>query len=340
MRDWMPVLFCGLSVPLSLFMWLGNVALSKFWSIGAFEGYPNALTLAESRVISPGRWLFSTLAPLALMMAALRRRSVSRSGAFLGVLVAFVLALASYPFFACLVAFFFSSSRATKFRSRMKRRFESDFREGEGQRNWVQVLCNGGMAAQLGLLYLLDCGSGERAIDFAREYRSSWLGVAVLSAFACCNGDTWSSELGSVLSDRDPISIITWKRVPRGTNGGVSAIGILVSLLGGLFVGLSYYVTVRYTVDTKMLMTSPPQWPIIAFGGMAGLLGSLLDSVMGGLLQYSGVDKEGKIVEAPGKGVRHVSGLRILDNHSVNLISSIVIGVTIPVLAQKYWPVR
>ncbi|XP_017080071.1 transmembrane protein 19 isoform X1 [Drosophila eugracilis] len=334
MRDWMPVLFCGLSVPLSLFMWLGNVAISKIWS-SDFEGYPT-----ESRVIPPVRWLFSTLAPLALMTVALRRRSVNRSGAALGILVAFILSIASHPFFASLVVFFFSSSRATKFRAHMKRRFESDFREGEGQRNWVQVLCNGGMAAQLALLYLLDCGSGERSIDFSREYRSSWLGVAVMSAFACCNGDTWSSELGSVLSQRDPVSIITWRRVPRGTNGGVSLAGIAVSLLGGLLVGFGYFVTVRYTVEAKMLLVSPPQWPIVAFGGIAGLFGSLLDSVLGGLLQFSGINAEGKIVEAPGKGVRHVSGLRILDNHSVNLISSIITGVTIPVLAQRFWPVR
>lgn len=52
---------------------------------------------------------------------------------------------------------------------------------GEGQRNWVQVLCNGGMATQLALLYLIDCGSCERPIDFTNEYRSSWLGVAVMS---------------------------------------------------------------------------------------------------------------------------------------------------------------
>jgi len=37
MRDWMPVLFCGLSVPLSLFMWLGNVAVSRIWT-SDFEG--------------------------------------------------------------------------------------------------------------------------------------------------------------------------------------------------------------------------------------------------------------------------------------------------------------
>ncbi|XP_030375340.1 transmembrane protein 19 isoform X2 [Scaptodrosophila lebanonensis] len=294
-RDWMPVLFCGLSIPISLFMWLGNVAFSKFWT--------NEYN--ESHVIAPTRWFFSTLAPLTLMTVALHRRSVSRSGAALGLVVAFTLSVASHPFFASLVVFFFSSSRATKFRGHLKRKFEHDFKEGEGQRNWVQVLCNGGMATQLAILYLIDCGSGERSIDFAKEYRSSWLGIAVMSAFACCNGDTWSSELGSVLSPRDPISIISWRRVPRGTNGGISFIGVLVSLLGGLIVGLGYFVTVRYTVEAKMLLVSPPQWPIIMYGGIAGLFGSLLDSVLGGLLQYSGINEQGKIVDAPGKGVRH-----------------------------------
>ncbi|XP_034483525.1 transmembrane protein 19 isoform X2 [Drosophila innubila] len=328
--DWMPLLFCGLSIPISLFMWLGNVAFSKFWS-SDYE---------EPAVIPPTRWLFSTLAPLTLMTVALSRRSVSKSGAALGVLVAFTLSIASHPFFGSLVVFFFSSSRATKFRAQLKRKFEHDFKEGEGQRNWVQVLCNGGMATQLALLYLIDCGSGERAIDFAKEYRSSWLGIAVMSSFACCNGDTWSSELGSVLSKSDPISIISWRRVPRGTNGGISLVGTVVSLLGGLLVGFGYFVTVRYTVDAKMLLVSPPQWPIILFGGLAGLFGSLLDSVLGGLLQFSGINAQGKIVDAPGKGIRHVSGLRILDNHSVNLISSIVMGVTMPLLALKFWPVR
>ncbi|CAD7005996.1 transmembrane protein 19 [Ceratitis capitata] len=328
---WLPVIFCSLSIPLSLFMWLGHLAFSKFWHSNEFE---------EPPVISPTRWLFSTLAPLALMIIALRRKSVNKSGAVLGVLFAFILSLANHAFFASLAAFFFSSSRATKFRSHLKRKFEKDFKEGEGQRNWVQVLCNSGMATQLAILYLIDCGSCERPINFTDEYRSSWLGLAVMSAFACCNGDTWASELGSVLSKSEPFLITTRRRVPRGTNGGVSFHGLAASLGGGLFVGFAYYLTVRYTVDGHILLSSPPQWPLIIFGGVAGLFGSLVDSFLGATMQYSGKDKEGKIAECPGLGVVHISGLRILDNHSVNLISSIITGVTMPLVALKFWPMH
>lgn len=221
----------------------------------------------------------------------------------------------------------------------------------------MQVLCNGGMATQLAILYLIDVGSSERSIDFEKDYRASWLGIAVLSkscnkkpihniiinskilgAFACCSGDTWASELGCVLSSRDPFLITTFKRVPRGTNGGVSWVGLIFSFLGGLVVGLAYYITIRLTATARMLLVSPPQWPLILCGGVAGLFGSIVDSLLGATLQYSGINQEGKIVDTPSKDVRHICGLRIIDNHSVNLISSILTGVCMPIFAIKYWP--
>lgn len=249
-----------------------------------------------------------------------------------------MLAVANHAFLAVLTTFFISSSRATKFGSAKKKRLEEDFKGGEGRRNWVQVLCNAGMALQLAILYLMDCGSGERPIDFSKNYRSSWLGIAVLSSFACCNGDTWASELGTVLARSDPFLITTRKRVPRGTNGGVTFIGLFVSFLGGILIGAAYFVSNYYTVDRQTMNLSPPQWPLIPFGGIGGLLGSVIDSVIGATLQYSGQDEKGRIVETPGKNVRHISGIRILDNHSVNLISSILTGVLMPSFAFHFWP--
>lgn len=128
--------------------------------------------------------------------------------------------------------------------------------------------------------------------------------------------------------------------MPRGTNGGVSWIGLIVSFLGGLVVGFAYFITVRLTATPYMLLVSPPQWPLILCGGLGGLFGSVVDSLLGATLQYSGIDEDGKIVDTPAKGVRYISGLRIVDNHSVNLISSIMTGVCMPLIAIKYWPER
>lgn len=73
-----------------------------------------------------------------------------------------------------------------------------------------------------------------------------------------------------------------------GTNGGVSGVGLIVSVLGGLIVGLFYYIAVIYTVDSAVLELAAPQWPIIVMGGIGGLLGSIIDSILGATLQYSG----------------------------------------------------
>lgn len=73
-----------------------------------------------------------------------------------------------------------------------------------------------------------------------------------------------------------------------GTNGGVTAIGLIVSLLGGMIIGLANYITFIYTIDADTLARSPVQWPIIVIGGLAGLFGSIIDSILGATLQYSG----------------------------------------------------
>ncbi|XP_066997968.2 transmembrane protein 19 isoform X2 [Anabrus simplex] len=327
----LPIFILALALPLSMIMWLGNLAFSFF------TAKEQAINQDAETVIPPTRWLTATITPLAIAAWGLRKKSVDKSGAVLGLVIGFVLTLSSYCFFACLLTFFVTSSKATKFRAHKKRKMEEHFKEG-GQRNWIQVLCNGGMATQLALLYLLDAGCEERPIDFSQNYRSSWLGLGVLGAFACCNGDTWASEFGSVIGQSWPYLITNRQRVPPGTNGGVTIPGLIFSLLGGAVIGLAYYITVLYCVDSTILAESPPQWPLVLAGAFAGIVGSLVDSLLGATLQYSGVDERtGCIVEHAGRGIKHISGIQLLDNHSVNLISSVVMGLLTPRLAAAIW---
>lgn len=316
-----PVFLLLIAIPISMLMWVGNIAITR-------------LRPGFGEVIHPTRWLAATLIPIAFAAWGLKRKSINKSGALAGLILAFVLTLASYAFLFDLIVFFFTSSQASKFKLKTKKKIADDFKEG-GQRNWIQALCNGGMAGQLALLYLLDSGAGEHSIDFTQEYRSSWLSTGILGAFACANADTWASELGTVLSGDDPFLITSGTKVPKGVNGGISWIGLFLSLVGGAVVGAGHYGALKAFATSSTV----PQWPVILLGAFAGFFGSVLDSLLGATLQYSGLDKKkGVIVESPGPGVEYICGYRILDNNSVNLLSTIITGLITPRIAAGFWP--
>lgn len=73
--------------------------------------------------------------------------------------------------------------------------------------------------------------------------------------------------------------------------------GLIASFLGGLVVGAAYFATQLLLVSN--LHAADPQWPLVVYGGVAGLLGSLLDSFLGAHMQYSG------------KGSPRVAGSRV-----------------------------
>ena len=288
---------------------------------------------SDTHSSTPLRWVSATVVPVIVVSWGHKNRSLSTSGALMSIVVGFCLSLAHYSFFLSLLCFFISSSKATKYKQEAKREVEEEFREG-GMRTWLQVLCNGAMATELSLLYLLDIGSADLPVDFRHQYRASWLGMAVLGAVSCCNGDTWASELGSVIAKSDPFLITTGQRVPRGTNGGVTPAGLVASVVGGMVIGLAYYVGILMAAQASDIALAPSQLIVILIGGIGGLLGSLLDSLIGASLQFSGRDeKTGKIVEVSRSGVAAISGKMVLDNHSVNLVSSILTALILPKIA-------
>lgn len=280
----------------------------------------------------------AAIIPVLVTKWGLKKRSLDKSGAITGLVIGFILTISSLCFCACLLTFFVLASKATKYKSSIKKKFEEDFKEG-GQRNWIQVLCNGGIAAQFAVLYMLDSGCTEKVVDFQMWYNSSLFSMAVMGALACSCGDTFASEIGTVFSvNTTPRLITSLRKVPKGTNGGITMIGTLSSGMGGALVGVAYYLTLLLCTSDFQLHKSPAQWLIIPTGALAGLLGSTIDSYLGALFQFSGFDREKKcIVEHPGPNIEFISGTELLDNHSVNLLSALLTGLLTPKIAFYLW---
>jgi len=287
---------------------------------------------------SPLRWLLSIGVPIVIAVQAYRKNSLDLSGCAFALIMGMVVTLSNYCFTIAILTFFITSSKATHIRKERKRELQRHFEE-DSRRNWLQVICNGGVATQVALFYLLEEGPGETAIDFTSRYNLSWWCISFLGAICCANGDTWASELGSVFSSGDPLLITSLKPVPRGTNGGVSFIGLVVSSLGGLVVSFTFVVTEWFCVETHQWRSSPPQLaPLLLIGLISGFLGSLIDSLLGATLQYSGLEaRTGKVVEYEGPGIWHISGRPLLDNHSVNLFSNLITALISPPIAIKLW---
>ena len=210
-----------------------------------------------------------------------------------------------------------------------------------GQRDWIQVHSNGTVACVAALLYSRVAGFVETPLLLFQASSSpdqaTFFSLACLAAFSCSCGDTWASEVGSVLGGV-PRLITTGARVPKGTNGGVTLVGLIVSFAGGAVVGFAYFVTLLLFVDlSEHSLTVSSQVPVVLIGGLSGLLGSLIDSVLGATVQFSGYsEKLGRVVNENSPGVKHISGMNILDNHQVNFVSSLLTAIIVPLSWYMY----
>ncbi|KAJ3414205.1 Eukaryotic translation initiation factor 2B, subunit 4 delta, 67kDa [Chytridiales sp. JEL 0842] len=148
-------------------------------------------------------------------------------------------------------------------------------------------------------------------------------------------------EIGA-LSKTPPRLITTFKTVPPGTNGGITLLGTLASTAGGTLVGL---------VAGILLPQGPSCFSYIRMlrftllGASAGLVGSLVDSLLGATLQKTVYNLEKKQIILEGRGLKSgekagdlkvVSGFAVLDNHQVNFVSSLITTATTGAIVYIY----
>ncbi len=158
---------------------------------------------------------------------------------------------------AALVTFFASATLLGRLPG--SRRLEQ---QRGNERDAVQVLANGGVAAILALIS-------------AASVRPSIL-VGFGGAIAAATADTWATEIGS-RSRQHPRSVATLRPVARGTSGGATWAGLAASATGAA--------TIAGVVATGSSRRNGVARNHIIAVTLGGFTGALADSLLGATVQ-------------------------------------------------------
>jgi uncharacterized protein (TIGR00297 family) len=201
--------------------------------------------------------------------AALLAGSIDVAGAASAVVIgAAITAGLGLPGLALMIAFFVIGSVVTRLGYRVKAA-RGIAQERGGARGWRNAWANGGVPAFLALL------AGASGATAAAGGATVLLTVAYAAAVATAAADTCSSEIGKAYGRRTFL-ITTLEPVPPGTEGAVSLEGTVAGLLAAAAVSC-----------VGVLLGLFP-WSLGAIVALAGLLGSLAESVIGTVAERRG----------------------------------------------------
>lgn len=259
-----------------------------------------------------------------ISLAAYGVGSLSRSGALAATLLgSAVFGLGGLPWAVLLLGFFISSSLLSRLFRRRKQSVEEKFSKGS-RRDAAQVAANGGIA---GLLVLVQAIFADSPLP--------WLAAA--AGLAAANADTWATELG-VLSPVMPRLITTGKAVEKGTSGGITPLGTLAALSGSAFIAL---LAVFFSPFGDVLSAGG----VFALVTLSGLLGSLIDSLLGATVQaiytcpQCAKETERHPLHSCGTPTLPLRGWRWLNNDGINTACTLSAAGTAALAAALLLPV-
>ncbi len=245
--------------------------------------------------------LIGSFLGILIALLAWRLRALDASGAAAAAVTGgLIFGLGGLGWAVLLMVFFVSSSALSRAFEYRKKNLNEKFSKGS-QRDWGQVLANGGIGALMVVIHFL---LPEQA----------WPWLAFAGSMAAVNADTWATELG-VLNPTRPRLISNWKIVERGTSGGVSWLGTLAAFSGAALIGLCALI---FTPASQALA-------LLAIVSFSGLFGSLFDSFLGATVQAiyycprCQKETERHPLHSCGTETMQIRGWRWLNNDWVNI---------------------
>ncbi len=251
-----------------------------------------------------GRAIAGALLSAAIAIAAWRAGSLSPSGAAAALFIGTLATAAGWGWGALLILYFVSSSLLSRVGARVKAERSGSIVEKGGARDATQVLANGAVFAAASVLQLTIPSD-------------IWLATGA-GALAASASDTWGTEIG-MLSNSRPRMITTWRVVPTGTSGGVSALGLSAMACGTLFIGLAAWLLHWNRGNAHLALA-------VSLGGMVG---ALVDSIGGALWQsrrYCATCNSAteRMLHDCGTRTERAGGLGWLNNDGVNAACTLI----------------
>ncbi|KAI9665529.1 MAG: hypothetical protein M1831_001671 [Alyxoria varia] len=312
-----------------------------------------------------------------LVLYAAIRKSLTPGGLFAALFTAVAHAVHPWSvFYGLLVVFFLGGTFVTKVKHAHKSTLTLSSTAPAAHptskpppRTSTQVLANSLCASALTLVHTLylTSSSHHRSTPLVGSPRTclaspsphthtptnhllNLLPYSIVAAYATAAADTFASELG-ILSPTPPVLLpdllfrLRVRRVPPGTNGGVTGTGVAASALGALLVGLA-----AAAPGVGLPVCNGDGEGALRVGlvvGMCGVgtVGALVDSLLGAWCQASVVDNAaGKVVEGEGgrkvlyhvdreakdgrkKGRVLLTGRDWLSNNGVNFVTGLVMSL-------------
>ena len=262
------------------------------------------------------------------------------SGAAMAWLLAFAVNIMACWSLAPLVVFLVIATTVGKVRKDREKFGAGDVKSNKPRDHW-QVLANGGLFMVFAILsYLHEFGffqflfalfSSDHCEWIAQGFSDKCFFLALLS-LSVSSSDTLSSEIGQWLGGT-PRSILTGAATQKGVSGGVTFAGFLGAIMGSVMIAIFIYLH---------------EWQSDMFGSgwlltqgfcvivIAGFFGTILDSLLGDLIQAKFKNEEGLWSDKPWPGQslsKPTKGFGFVSNDLVNALT----GVIVVGLMIFYW---